>query len=214
MCISVIVFDFDGTLFDTREDIAAAVNYARNQYGLEELTLGEVTQMVGDGVAILAERAFRNTSVEPSSGQELIVRYYSAHPSDYARPYPQVPETLRELNETLTIISNKPAALVEAILEEHKLAHLFDYVAGGDTFERKKPDPMAIDYLLDRYRIGRNSILVVGDHSPDIEMARKAGVRSVYCNFGFFGDDQVGADFKIDSIADLPGLLQMLRAQA
>ncbi|HUV13772.1 MAG TPA: HAD-IA family hydrolase, partial [Acidobacteriota bacterium] len=100
--------------------------------------------------------------------------------------------------------------LVEALLKEHGLADSFAFVAGGDTFAERKPDPMAVEFILKRYGVTRDEVIVVGDHSPDIEMAKRAGVSSVYCNYGFFGDDSVGADLCIDALDELPGVLARL----
>jgi len=90
-----------------------------------------------------------------------------------------------------------------------KLESYFDFVAGGDTFEARKPDPMGVHFLLDRYSISRDEAVMVGDHAPDIEMAKRAGIRSVYCNYGFFGKDTVGADFTIDSFEELVNIPEL-----
>jgi phosphoglycolate phosphatase len=87
-------------------------------------------------------------------------------------------------------------------------------VAGGDTFEGKKPDPAAIHFLFERYRVAPSDVLVIGDHSPDINMAKRAGVRSVFCSYGFFGNDEVGADYKIDAFPELLTVLQNIEAES
>lgn len=208
--LRVIIFDLDGTIFDTREDIADAVNYARRYFGKPELTIDEVTSMVGHGIAVLAQEAFEGCGVDTDSAREAIMEYYTANPGKKARLYPGVKETISGLEQVLTVVSNKPKVLVDALLEEHKLAGLFDFVAGGDSFSERKPDPMAVEFILKRYRVTTEEVCVVGDHSPDIEMAKSAGVRSVYCNFGFFGKDSVGADFAIDAWEELPSVLARL----
>ena len=205
----VLAIDLDGTLFDTRQDITDAVNAARRSFQLSELTLSEVTSMVGHGIAVLAQKAFRDSGVDRDLARERIMDYYALHPSDKAELYPGVRDTLPKLEAVLTVISNKPKVLVDALLDRHRLTGHFDFVAGGDTFPRKKPDPGAIEFLLDRYGVGRENVLVVGDHTPDIEMARSAGVRSVFCSYGFSGTDEVGADYRIDSFSELVGVLEV-----
>lgn len=211
--IKVIVFDFDGTLFDTRRDIADAVNHARRSYGLRELTLDEVTPMVGWGVRKLAEQAFADTGIRTEEALKRIMEYYDAHPGDRSVLYPGVRETLPKLQATRVIVSNKPVHLIRSILEEHHLTPYFDYVIGGDSFSAQKPDPFPIRFLQARYHVGTHEILVVGDHAPDIEMARRAGCPSVFCRYGFFGKDEVGADYSIDRFAELEPLVKRLREQ-
>jgi len=208
--VTVIIFDLDGTIFDTREDIADAVNFARTRFGKSELAVDEVTSMVGHGISVLAQEAFEGCGVDSDAAREAIMEYYTANPGRKAQLYPGVRETISGLDQTLTIVSNKPKVLVEALLREHGLTDFFEFVAGGDTFTKRKPDPMAVEFILKRYGVSRDEVCVVGDHSPDIEMAKRAGVSSVYCNYGFFGDDSVGADLCIDALDELPGVLARL----
>ncbi len=208
--IRVVVFDFDGTLFDTREDIADAVNHARRRFGLRSLSLEEVTPMVGYGVSTLTQRAFADSQVDLESALPTIMEYYSAHPGDKARLYKGVRNTLPRIDAARTIVSNKPEALVQTMLAEHDLAGFFDFVAGGDTFSARKPDPLAVHFLQARYNVATHEILVVGDHAPDIEMAKRTGCHSVFCRYGFFEEDRVGADFQIDRFADLLPILDRL----
>jgi phosphoglycolate phosphatase len=208
--MKVVVLDLDGTLFDTREDIAAAVNYARRWFQLAELPLEEITSMVGDGISALAERAFEGTGIDPEHVRELMMDYYTAHPADKATLYEGVRETLPRLHLKRTIVSNKPKILVDSLLKEHRITGLFEFVAGGDTFNDRKPDPSAIWFLQDRYQVTPSEILVVGDHAPDIQMAKRAGVASVYCQYGFFGKDTVGADYQITCFRELTTILDQI----
>lgn len=205
--IRLVVFDFDGTLFDTREDIADAVNFARRRFGLPELALEEITQMVGYGVQTLTDRAFAGTGVEPSEALPVLMEYYRAFPSVKSRLYPGVAETLPRIQALKAIVSNKPEELVCRMLEQHGLSGQFVRVAGGDTFDRRKPDPLAIEILCRQFEVEANEVLVVGDHAPDVEMARSAGAWSVFCRYGFFTVDPVGADFQIGAFPELLGVI-------
>jgi len=211
--MKILTFDLDGTLFDTRQDIANAVNYAREEFNLSPLSLSQITKMVGHGITVLAQRAFQGSNVDPAAACERILEYYKQHPADHAKLYPGIGETLPKLNFIRTIVSNKRKALVDALLEKEGLAEYFDFVAGGDTFSNKKPDPEAIHFLLQRYQASRSEILVVGDHTPDILMARRAGVRSVFCRYGFFGVDESGADYEIDSFPEILTILTEIANQ-
>jgi len=202
MSIKVIVFDLDGTLFDTRADIVNAVNRARASFELGPLDFDRVVAMVGNGVKVLAERVFRDSPVVPETAHSTIMEFYTPDGST-APLYPGVAETLPRLNARLAIVSNKPTELVHGLLRQNGLDGRFDYVAGGDTFPNLKPDPAALHFLMEHFQVSASEILVVGDHSPDIEMAHAAGAFSVYCNYGFFGKDQVGADFTVEAFPEL-----------
>ena len=99
---------------------------------------------------------------------------------------------------------------IGALLKEHGIRRYFDFVAGGDSFQAKKPDPCAIHFLMERYRFLPSDILVVGDHEPDIQMAKNAKAQSVFCTYGFFGKDKVGADYEIDSFPELLKILDQI----
>ncbi len=212
--IRLVVFDFDGTLFDTREDIADAVNFARRRFALPELPLETVTSMVGYGVKTLTRRAFAGTQVDPEQALDVLMQYYTTHPSTKAKLYPGVAETLPHIDAVKTVVSNKPEVLVRQMLQEHGLLGHFDFLAGGDTFPRLKPDPQAIHFFQQRYRLDPREILVVGDHAPDIEMARAAGTWSAFCRYGFFREDPVGADFQLDSFDQLPAVIRAIAVDA
>jgi phosphoglycolate phosphatase len=210
MLIKTIVFDLDGTLFDTRQDIADAVNYARRAFQLEELSTSEIVTMVGYGVDQLAARSFVGTGVPADLALEAILKYYLAHPADKATLYPGVLETLPLLKPRKAIVSNKPYRLLRDLLDQSGVGHFFELLVGGDTFSRKKPDPEALFHVMERFCVLAGEVLVVGDHTPDIEMARRVGSPCVYCRYGFFGRDEAGADCQIDSFAELPGVIQRI----
>lgn len=209
--IKVVILDFDGTLFDTRADITDAVNFARRQFGLAEHSMEAVTSMVGYGVQFLAEKAFQDSAISVDQALPVLMDYYRAHPGDKAVPYPGVLETLRAIQATRTIVSNKPEQLIRAMLEEHEMVALFDYVVGGDTFSARKPDPFPVRFLQAQYNVSTDEILVVGDHLPDVEMARKAGTHSVFCRYGFGRRSPDGAEFEIDRFDQLLGVMEKLR---
>jgi len=199
----LIVFDCDGTLFDTRRDIADSVNFARKHFNLPRLSIDEVTAHVGNGVRVLAEKTFFGTGIATDDALEKIMEYYSLHSADKAVPYEGVAETIPLLGNTLAVISNKPKNLVDELLENHGLDRYFQDVIGGDTFANRKPDPAPLLYLMGKHQVVKEQTVVIGDHSPDIEMAKNAGTSSIYCNYGFFGNDTVGADYSVDDFPEI-----------
>ena len=199
----LIVFDCDGTLFDTRMDIADSVNFARKHFGVPRLSIDEVTTHVGNGVRVLAEKTFSGTGIAADEALAKIMEYYSLHSADRAVPYEGVAETLPLLGNTLAVISNKPKNLVDELLENHGLDKYFQDVIGGDTFPDRKPDPAPLLFLMEKHQAEKGETIVIGDHSPDIEMARNAGVSSIYCNYGFFGQDTVCADYSVNQFSEI-----------
>lgn len=208
--IKVVIFDLDGTLFDTRRDIVAAVNRARQFFSLPPLDPEQVISMVGYGMEKLAAAAFQQTGVPVQEAYGRILEDYRAHPADLAFPYPGVVELLPRLKPSRAIVSNKPRFLVEILLERYRLGSCFDPILGGDSLPRIKPDPLAVQIVRKRYDVALQELLMVGDHVPDIEMARRAGIRSVYCRYGFFGGSPEGADFYIESFEELANLLERI----
>ena len=208
--LKLILFDLDGTLFDTKEDIADAVNFGRGYYNLPPLAIEKITSMVGDGVNKLIERAFEDSTVPFDSALNKMMEHYIAHPSDKSRFYPFVEETLKQISITKVIVSNKPIDLVRALTDKFSISNLFSHMIGGECMEKRKPDPMAVDFLIDKFKVERDEILMVGDHKPDIGMAKAANIKSVFCKYGFSGVDSIGADYSIDRFDELLDIIEEL----
>lgn len=202
----LVAFDFDGTLVDTSGDIAAAVNAARASFGLQELAPPEIIRFVGHGVGPLVEQVFRDTGVSAEEAVDSMMEYYARRPFDHARLYPGVRELLPRIPAVRTIVSNKPRSLIVAALSHFHIAEPFEFVIGGDTFPHRKPHPIAIQYLMDRFHTAAANTLVVGDHEPDIEMARAVGAACAYCRYGFFGSTAQECDYALDRFEDLETL--------
>lgn len=207
---SLIIFDLDGTLIDSSKDIAAAVNAARAAFLLPALSFSEIISMVGDGIEALAQRSFRNSSISVPDACREIMRQYRSRPVQHTKLYSGVAETLPRLKPRKAVVSNKPIELTRIILQELGIQGFFDSTAGGDSQERRKPDPQAVESLLEQYQVRRDRALVVGDHVNDLEMARRAGVKSVFCSYGFFPDAPVEFGFSIPSFAELLPIVERL----
>ena len=187
---AAILFDLDGTLVDSREDLAAAVNAGRGEYGLPSLSVETVTGYVGDGMAKLVERSFAEIV-----GEVALDALVAAVQSAYARcalertvPYPGIPEVLTELRAggvRLAVVSNKPEAFCLQIVNGLGLDKWIEVVVGGDTVRATKPDPAPVLEALRRLNTGSRNAWLVGDNWTDLDAARAAGVRSCFCCWGF-----------------------------
>ena len=175
---AALVFDLDGTLIDSRQDITAALNRVRAGYGLAPLTLKAVVTMVGEGPRVLIERAVGGelpaSELEPALGRYLA--FYDEVLLDATRPYPGVPEMLAALAAAypVALLSNKGEKPSRRILEGLGLAPFFRWVLGGDSLATRKPDPAGLHLLAERFRVPAADLLLIGDTRIDALTARAA----------------------------------------
>ena len=210
--LPALVFDFDGTLIESAPEIRQCLNELLEHYGRPSLTLPQVEQMIGNGVAKLVERGFEATGGLPGDFDAALARFvdiYNAAPIDETPVYEGVPETLAALYETghaMAICTNKLYAPTVKILEGLGFARYFRVVAGGDTFPVRKPDPAHLLGVLDRLGVRREDAIMIGDSPNDITCAIDAGVRSIALSYGYsrVPPAELGATLLVDRFADLP----------
>jgi phosphoglycolate phosphatase len=175
-----VSFDLDGTLIDSRADLAAATNHVLGVFGLPSLSPPTLYRYVGEGARVLVQRALGPTHQDRlDEGVAAFMRYYGAHLLDATRPYPGIVETLAALAErgvVLSVLTNKPAALSRAILDGLGLSARFLDVIGGDSLSVRKPDPAGLERLRTLSRTARERMLLVGDSGIDVRTARADGV--------------------------------------
>lgn len=211
--VRLVVFDLDGTLADTFEDIAQATNRVLKAFDCPVLDTETIKGYVGRGVRNLMARALGPEKEAFADAAAVLWReYYELHPVDYTRLYPGVIELLewlRERNVRTAILSNKVDKLTRQIAEAMGLATRVDFVRGeSDEFPRK-PDPALVDHLLQLYGIEREATLVVGDGAPDFELARNA--RVAFC--GVLTGQATRDDFKALGVDWVVENLDVLRRQ-
>ena len=196
-------FDLDGTLIDSRADLAAATNRMRQRHGLPPLPLATATSYVGDGVRTLALRALEGAPVDPDLAAREIGETYAEHLTDHTVPYPGVDEGLRALRAAghiLALVTNKPAPHARRLIDHFGWTPLFDVLLGGGDLPELKPSPLPLREAMRRTARSPADAWMVGDHHTDLEAARRAGVKSIYLEsgIGHRGDerpDVVFADF-------------------
>lgn len=194
MRFEVVFFDLDGTLVDSLPDIAAALNHALGNAGLQPLSLDAVRALVGDGVVALAARALAAQPPQsrplptPDELADMVRRHYRAHPCRKTRVYPHIEEVLEELRrrgQRLFVLTNKPGDIARALLAALDLERRFEGVIGdGDGFPRK-PDPTAPLAVLARLGVAPERAVVVGDGVPDMRVARAAACAAVAVGWGY-----------------------------
>ena len=212
MQLKLLLFDLDGTLVDTSRDIANALNHALKSLHMQELTLHETVSMIGEGVTRLVEKVLgeRNMHLKDEMKQRFLA-YYEQHLVDSSTVYPFVQETLPLLSPfRKAVISNKRESLSQELLEKIDLRRYFDLVVGSDTTPEKKPSPVPVKYVLNKFGVQGHESLLTGDSRYDIEAGKRAGVRTIGVTYGYGTLEQVeGADYLIDSFRGICGVLDI-----
>jgi phosphoglycolate phosphatase len=209
--MDLVIFDLDGTLVDSKQDLCNSVNATRAHLGLEALPDDVVASYVGNGAPVLIKRAMGEGATEKQLEGALayFLSYYREHILDYTREYPGVMECLRELNGRgvrMAVLTNKPVRFSKEILVGLKMDRYFFQVYGGNSFTEKKPHPMGIDRLIEESGAARERTWMVGDSSVDVLTARNAGVKAVGVTYGLKPAtlEEAPPDLLLDTLADLP----------
>ena len=185
----IVIFDLDGTLLNTIDDLGYACNYALEQAGFATHRIENYPQMVGNGINNLIRRALpesERTEENILRVREHFVPYYNAHNCDYTRPYKGIPEllaTLKAQGHLLAVASNKYQAATEKIVE-HFFPGVFDVVLGEREGIERKPHPQIVFDILSTFNLQR-STLYLGDSLVDRDTAQNAHVPFVACSWGF-----------------------------
>jgi phosphoglycolate phosphatase len=216
-----VLFDLDGTLLDTAADITLALNRAVAEYGWAPLPESEVRRMIGRGALILVERAARaqRRPVDQAASQQLVERFFHhygalEHSSEStAQPYPGVMAVLQRLHESgvrNAVVTNKQHRFAVDLLVRLGLSRWLEVIVGGDSCERRKPDPQPLLYACSALGVPASQALMVGDSINDVQAARAAGMGIICVTYGYNeGQDPraLPAEAWIDSMAELPPLL-------
>lgn len=188
--MALLIFDLDGTLIDSRLDLAHAVNATRRYMGMPDLEHEQVYRYVGNGALVLIQRALGPGASEADieKAHTFFLQYYREHALDYTTLYPgviQALDDLRTARHQLAILTNKPVGISRKILDGLAISGYFFEVFGGNSFEFKKPHPIGIETLVASTGTSREDTWMIGDSSVDIQTARNAGVRSCGLTYGF-----------------------------
>lgn len=205
------IFDLDGTLLDSRADLAASVNAMRAGYGLPPLDLDTVTGYVGNGLRKLVLRSLQGHPADTDEAIAHCSAYYGEHLHDASALYPGVHEGLEALSAagwSVALCSNKPEAWCRSLLEHFGLADRFAHIAGGDSFPRMKPEPEPILGIMKACGpTSPEATWLVGDSATDVGAAKAAGVGSVFVTYGYHSPGDFAPDHEANSLPDAVALL-------
>jgi phosphoglycolate phosphatase len=224
--LKLLVFDLDGTLIDSAQDLCNSVNATLEQFGRPHLTDEIIATYIGNGALMLVRRAFAaDDGREPS--EELVAEaykyfldYYREHKLDYTYAYEGVLEALDALHKvhdqldapqpaeaprrTMAVLTNKPVRPAQAICEALGLAPYFLNIYGGNSFATKKPDPEGLLTLMKEADAKPEETVMIGDSQVDVQTARNAGAWCIGCTFGLAPGslEAIPPDILVDSPAD------------
>ncbi|MCM3879130.1 MAG: HAD-IA family hydrolase [Vicinamibacterales bacterium] len=217
LAIGLVVFDLDGTLIDSRRDLAESANALLAGYGAPPLGETDVARMVGCGAATLVKRVLAAAGLDISI-DEALPRFLSAYDerlTRHTRPYDGVPvllDGLRHQRTPMALLTNKPLAQTASILEAFGMTRYFQWSVGGDGPWPRKPAPDGLRYLMGEASVGPAETVMIGDSSVDLQTARNAGVRICLARYGFgfaalAPDALNGDELLADSPAEIARLL-------
>lgn len=209
--LPILIFDLDGTLIDSRADLASAVNLTRADFGLAALPLADVTVMVGDGVYNLMQRAVPGL-LRPQDIEEAVAamqRHYREHLLDQTFLYPGVAATLAALKPDwrLAVVTNKPETAARSLCDALGIGDFLDAVVGGGRCPHLKPRPEPLLLAMELAGASAAGSWMIGDHRTDLGAAAAAGLKACFCAYGFGRQDNQRADAVISSF---PALLNVV----
>ncbi len=210
MGYTTILFDMDGTLMNTLEDMADSVNAILRQLGHAERSLDEVRAFVGNGAEMLVRRAMPDGSSEAEIAQALGLYqpYYAAHCQEKTRAYDGILPLLEELHRAgkqIAVVSNKPEGALRTLCDEY-FSGLVKVVSGDMPGRRRKPWPDMVDAALEKMSADRKDAVYVGDSEVDVQTGKNAGLPGIGVSWGFRGREKLiasGAETIVDSIEEL-----------
>jgi len=221
--IKLLVFDLDGTLIDSAQDLCNSVNAALAQYGRAPLNDPAIASFVGNGAPMLMRRSLALADgIDPVQVDETLLagayafflQYYREHKLDFTYAYDGVLEALAALRDlhdthggpprTMAVLTNKPVRPARGICEGLGMADYFLHIFGGDSFPAKKPDPQGLRALMQEAGATPDETVMIGDSKVDVETARNAGAWAIGCAFGFGPQNlsEIEPDVIVDRASD------------
>lgn len=210
----LIIFDLDGTFFDTFADIYNALKTLLLKHNYPIPTEDQARSFVGDGLKKFLARSINveNTKDLPEIFYNDFIYIYANNLVIDTKPYPYMIELANKLyndKHILAVVSNKSEVFVKAIYKHFELDDKFSFLAGGDTFEEKKPSPLPILTIANDlgFKDRMNDVIMIGDSDNDILSAKYAGAKSIFCTFGYSENLKAPADFTVNSADEIYSLI-------
>ena len=210
----IAIFDMDGTILNTLEDLKDSLNYSLRTCGFPERTLSEVQDFVGNGIVKLIERAVPSDAEmsKKSEIRDVFNNYYGVHFADKTKPYDGITDMIKKIrskNILTAVVSNKPDYGVQLLCRQF-FEGLFNYSTGARVGIEKKPHPASVNYILKKYDIPAHRAVYIGDSDVDIMTAKRAGTDCIIVDWGFRSRAELisaGADTIVSGTQELYNLI-------
>lgn len=211
--IDLIIFDLDGTLVDSRRDIATAVNFTLKNFGLKEKSRKEITSYIGRGVRDLVRKSL-GAKKETLLEKALFVfeDYYRKHFADKSVLYPNVKEALEHFkNKKKVVITNRNHEFALLTLKALGIYEYFEHIAGGDDINCAKPSPCPLDKIIAELSVDKEKTIIVGDMDIDVLAGKGARITTCAVSYGIGKKENIikaKPDFIIDDISKLKDIIE------
>jgi phosphoglycolate phosphatase len=205
--ISLLIFDLDGTLVNTLDDITASVNYTLNRLGRPPLSTKVVREYVGDGIEVLMMRSLSDAKVRLADAVALYRDHHRQNLAVHSSLYPAVRETLEFFSSIpKVVISNKTMEFIRPLLDDLGIGQYFSMIIGADFGLPLKPAPDSVQWTLTEFKVPKDQTLIVGDGTTDIRAGKAAGVMTCSVTYGFRAESELrkaGPDYIIHDLVQL-----------
>ena len=210
--IQLAIFDLDGTLLNTIDDIAISLNKSLKHHGLPTHSLQTVLKMVGNGVDILIQRAVNPYLEKFNEVKEYYLDDYNKNCGINTKPYPGINEMINELKSMgikIAVLSNKPHKDTVTVMDTY-FNGVFDYVIGKKDCNRIKPYSDGVIEVMNTLNIkNHNNVVYIGDSEVDVQTGKNALLKTIACTWGFRTKNQLeGADYIIDKASDIIDIIK------
>lgn len=205
--ISLLIFDLDGTLVNTLDDITASVNYTLDRLGRPPLPSDTVRQYVGDGIEMLMTRSLGKAAERIADAVTIYREHHKQNLSVRSSLYPAVQETLEYFSSIpLAVISNKTMEFVRPLLDDLGIGRYFSLIIGADFGLPLKPAPDSVQRIMAEFNVPKDQTLIVGDGTTDISAGKAAGALTCSVTYGFRSESELrkaGPDYIIHDLTQL-----------
>jgi phosphoglycolate phosphatase len=204
--VDLFIFDLDGTLADSKDDLKAAINHTLKSFGMNTLSDDEIKEVVGNGITRLFANITGKSEEEKYETIRTYIEYLESHLLETTTPFPGVIDTLTAIGKKKALVTNKLERMANRVVTSLGLADHIDFIVGSDSTPKMKPDPAPIHLAVEKFKVAPEMTVMVGDTVDDVLSAKAAGVISCGVSYGFGRREDLedaGADIIIESFPDL-----------
>jgi len=211
--VDLIIFDLDGTLVDSKKDIANSVNFALRHMGLKEKSVDKIASYIGGGVEQLIKKALNSSQSSLfKKTLSMFIDYYGRHHTDDSELYPRVKEILEYFKQKKkVIITNRKYEFAELTLKALGIRNYFENIIGGDNVGCIKPSSCPLDKTMTQFKTDKEKVIIIGDMHIDVIAGKNAGITTCAVTYGIGKKEDIlkaHPDYIIDDIIELKEIIK------